>query len=86
MNKAQGILENGIILECEPLVKHSRNGNGYLTPIVFDSAMMTLKHGYTRKKKHSYGTVAEQLISGHGVRPFSEFYAVMMGFPKEWIE
>ena len=84
-NLNSGAIINGVIIDAEPIVSHSRNGNGYLTPIVFDSHMFTLRHGYQRKKKQSYGTVSEQLISGFGLRPLHQFYAVMMGFPVNFI-
>lgn len=84
-NLNSGAIINGVIVEADPIVSHKKNGNGYLTPIVFDSHLFTLRHGYQRKKKHSYGTVSEQLVSGFGLRPFKEFYAIMMGFPVKFI-
>jgi len=63
-----------------------------LTPIRADSKLSnSLRSGYRRKDDHSFGTLSEQLITLHDLRPSAVFVENMMGFPinftdcRDWV-
>ena len=63
------------------------DGSYLLTPIRADSKLSnSLRSGYRRKDDHSFGTLSEQLITLHDLRPSAVFVENMMGFPMNFTD
>lgn len=82
-NYSAGKMINGEFYADYPLIHINKKpkGNTLKTPVVVDSRLLTLRHGYTRESTPR--TLAEYMNRVYGLRIFSPFYAVVMGFPLE---
>lgn len=81
-----GMTRNGTLFQLPPsvLLTGANESGLLLTPIHREHAFSAMKFGYQRSDAHSFGSLSEQLICRHGLKPTVDFLGMMMGYPAMW--
>lgn len=84
-----GTMQSGRLFPRAPWVRHIHDSGCslLLTPIASDADFaFGLPDRYARKRPHSHGSLSEQMISLHGLRPTARLLEKIMGFPANWTQ
>ena len=82
---ASGSMRDGLCFQLPMLalpISEPASGS-LLTPLKIDASLaMSLRDGYARN--HAFGSLSEQLITLHNLRPSVAFVEKLMGWPATW--